>query len=826
MTAVFAAVAATVSLPGAGRIHQNFDFNWRFHQGDAAGAEQAAFDDATWRKLDVPHDWSIEGTFAESEPTGGSGGYVPAGVGWYRKRFKVPAELKGRRLTVQFDGVYANSDVWLNGRHLGRWPYGYTTFHYDLTPHLKFGDEVNVIAVRADNTVQPASRWYAGAGIYRHVWLTAMDPVHVPPWGVYVTTPRANAEVATVRIRTRLRNGSPAAQELTVESQILDGDGRVVGTVSATQSVSVGGESEFDQNVAITAPHLWSPTTPSLYRARTVVKRGAEILDEVETGFGVRSLAYDTNRGFLLNGQPTKMLGMCVHHDGGAVGAAVPEGVLERRLRLLKEMGCNAVRTAHNPMAPEFYDLCDRIGLLVMDEAFDEWKVRKPRLQTGYSAAFDEWHERDLVNFIRRDRNHPSVVMWSAGNEIGDQHHPEGPATTRRLVEIFHREDPTRPVTAGLDCVYDPNRGSAPVALTEALDVVGYNYVDRFGSRRETYFAEDRLAFPKRIFIGTEDTAVRGIRGAHGFRAMPPGTPERATYATGMIQTAELWKFALTHDYVIGHFMWTGIDYLGEATWPNKNASSGAIDTCGFRKDGFYFYQSVFSEKPMLHLLPHWNWPDRERQVLPVVAFTNCDVVELFLNGRSLGAKAREFPRPGATRSYRTYGKPQVSPTTADLHLSWDVLFEPGMLKAVGYRDGKVACEAVVRTAGAPAALALAVDRDTLRAGARDVAHLEVKVVDRDGVVVPDAEHEIRFEVQGAARLIGVDNGNPASHEPFKADVRKAFHGLCLGIIQAGPSAGEVRVRVTAAGLEPGTFKLRSVPAESRNPKAAVTEID
>lgn len=822
MTVIFACCAITVALGDASRLRQNFDSNWLFCQGDQKGAEEPSFQDSSWRTLDVPHDWSIEGAFSETEPTGGSGGYLPSGIGWYRKHFRVPVGLKGKRIAVQFDGVYANSDVWLNGQHLGRWPYGYTTFYYDLTPHLKYGEETNVLAVRADNTVQPSSRWYSGAGIYRHVWLEATGPVHVSPWGVYVTTPSATADAAVVRIRTRVKNESSAAGDLTVENQVLDAERQSLGSIVATQSVAAASEAEFDQHLDLSAPHLWSPTTPHLYRLRTILKRGTEILDEEETVFGVRSLVYDANRGFLLNGQPTKMLGMCVHHDGGSVGAAVSEGVLARRLRLLKEMGCNAIRTSHNPMAPEFYDLCDQLGLLVMNEAFDEWRVRKPRLQRGYSAFFDDWHERDLINFIRRDRNHPSVVMWSAGNEILDQIQPDGPATVRRLVEIFHREDPTRPVTAGMDCVYDLNRGSAPVAFAEALDVVGYNYVDRFASRRETYFADDRLSFPKRIFIGTEDGSVGGIRGAYRFRAAQPGVPEGAAYAAGMVRAAELWKFALTHDYVIGHFMWTGIDYLGESTWPEKSDTSGALDTCGFPKDSYYFYQSIFSEKPMLHLFPHWNWQGREQQIVPVLAYCNCDVVELFLNGRSLGAKVREFPRLGTVRGPRAKNKSRLSPTTADLHLSWDVPFEPGMLKAVGYRDGKPVCEDIVRTASAPASLVLSVDRQELRAETRDVAHLEVKVVDSAGVLVPGAEPEIRFDVRGAVKLIGVDNGNPASHETFKGNVRKAFQGMCLGIVQAGSGAGAVRVSVSAEGLASVAVELQVLPAEPRKPGIAI----
>jgi beta-galactosidase len=799
------------------RLRESCDSDWRFFRGDAPRADQPAFDDTAWRKLNVPHDWSIEGPFAENEPTGGPGGYLPTGVGWYRKKFTLSEAVQGRKVSVEFDGVYQHSDVWLNGQHLGRQPYGYTSFAYDLTPHLKLGGEPNILAVRVDNSQQPNSRWYSGSGIFRHVWLTATDSVHVARWGTYVTTPNVSAGAATVRIRTRLLNEEPAEFQATLTSEIVDGDGKVVATVKSDATL-FGGEKEFDQTVDLSAPRLWSTRTPNLYRLRTTVTADGALMDNYETTFGVRSIVYDVDRGLLLNGEPVKLFGVCLHHDGGAVGAAVPEGVLERRLRLLQEMGCNAVRCSHNPMAPELYDLCDRLGLLVMDEAFDEWTVRKPQIQHGYSESFNEWYERDLVALIRRDRNHPCVVMWSAGNEIGEQRAANGPEVLGKLVAVFHREDPTRPVTAAMDNIFT-DRGPAPAAFTDLLDIVGYNYVDRWLDRRETFFGPDRAAFSQRKFVGTEDTGAGGVRGGYAFRASPAGTPERAAYASAMIRVEQLWKFALTHDYVTGHFMWTGIDYLGEARWPAKGSSSGALDMCGFPKDSYYFYQSVFTEKPMLHLLPHWNWAGREGQAIPVLAYTNCDVVELTLNGRSLGAKAREFPRPGNKGDWNAYAKPPVLPTTADLHLAWDVPYEAGVLKATGWKNGQKVCEAEVHTAGAATALTLAVDRETLRADARDIAHLTVKVVDAAGNVVPGAENLVKFNVQGSAVLIGVDNGNPVSHEDYKAAERRAFDGMCLAIVQTSVAAGEIRVMASAEGLKGATIVLRADAFEVPKPQ-------
>ncbi len=801
----------------APRVNQNFDFGWRFCRNDAKGAEQPGYDDAAWRHLDLPHDWSIEGPYAEKAPADGPGGYLPTGVGWYRKHFVVPESLRGRRVTVEFDGIYMNSDVWLNGRHLGHWPYGYTSFSYDLTSDLSYGSQLNVLAVRVDNSLQPGSRWYSGSGIYRHVWITATDPLHIAHWGVYVTTPTVSADSATVRIRTRVQNDRPDGLPVTLVSEIVAADGHVAATNRSVEPVAAGAEREFAQTVALAQPRLWSPSAPALYQLRTRVEAGGRVVDAGETPFGVRRIDYDVDRGFLLNGEPLKMQGMCLHHDGGAVGAAVPEAVWTRRLQLLKDMGCNAIRTAHNPPAPEFLDLCDRLGFLVMDEAFDEWTVRKPQIKHGYSDYFNDWCERDLAAMIHRDRNHPSVVMWSAGNEIGEQRLPGGDQVLARLAAVFRREDPTRPVTAAMDNIYT-DQGEAPDAFTGELDVVGYNYVDRWGTRRETYAADDRRAYPQRKFVGTENSGVYGIRGVYDLPAhAPDGAPRPPGYATAMIGAEQLWKYVRLHDYFIGDFTWTGIDYLGEAHWPRKNSVSGAIDTGGFVKDSYYFYQSQWSTRPVLHLLPHWNWPGREGQVIPVLAYTNCDMVELFLNQRSLGAKTREFPRQGAAGGWNTYARPQVFPTTADLHLAWDVPYQPGVLRAVGYREGKPVAEAEVRTAGAPAQITLSADCASLRAGARDAANITVAVRDANGVMVPDADNGITFEVQGAGRLLGVDNGDPASHDSYQANVRPVFHGLALLIVQAGATGGEIRVKVTAAGLTEAALVLPVV----KNPEAA-----
>ncbi len=798
------------------RIRESFDFGWRFFQGDAPGAQQPDFADAGWRNLDLPHDWSIEGPFDEKAPSAGPGGYLPTGIGWYRKQFKAPASWDEKAITVEFDGVYQNSDVWLNGQFLGRRPYGYVPFAYDVTPYIRFGGD-NVVAVKVDNSHQTNCRWYSGSGIYRHTWLLATNKVHIGYWGTFVTTPRVRKDRSTVQVETRVQNETGRASACTLTTAILDRDGHTVASADASQTVTAGGQYQFVQQLVVDGPSLWSHLDPYLYRVRTTLRGPDGVLDEYDTPFGIREALFDADRGFLLNGAPVKLNGVCLHHDAGCVGAAVPERTWERRLGLLKEMGCNAIRTSHNPYAAEFLDLCDRMGFLVMNEAFDEWRVPKGQIGPyGYSLYFNEWHERDLLNFIHRDRNHPSVVLWSAGNEIGDQHDPRGAETLQELLGIFHREDPTRMVTAGCDNIAsEPAEAAARPEFLALLDVVGYNYVDRWRDRREKYYSIDRHAFPQRRFVGTESEAMGGTRGDYSWLfADPEASARRSLF--GMIpgthlDVEELWRFVRTYDYVAGDFMWTGIDYLGEARWPSKSVPAGVIDTCGFKKDGFYFYQSQWVSEPVLHVFPHWNWKGKEGRVIPVTCYTNCDTVELFLNGRSLGAKGYYFPRYGMEGRYGNYAaRARVLRTTSDLHLTWDVPYEPGTLRAVGTRDGKVVSTVEVSTTGEPAGLALVSDRQMLLADRRDVAHLTVEIRDAEGRAVPTADAEVTFAVEGAARLIGVDNGDPTSHESYQANRRKAFHGMCLAMVASTAKAGKIRVTASAQGLRPASVELAS----------------
>jgi beta-galactosidase len=801
----------------APRSRVSFDLGWKFSRGDFPGAQMPEFSDSAWRALDLPHDWSIEGPFGEKEPSSFCGAYLPTGIGWYRKRFHLPDSYpnsyEDKKLTIEFDGVYQNSDVWINGQWLGKRPYGYVPFFYDLTPHINFGRE-NVVAVKVDNSHQTNCRWYSGSGIYRHTWLLSTNRVHVAPWGTFVSSPQVSTDAATLRVNTKIQNEGKEAARCNLVSSVIDHDGNVIQTAEATQEIAPGSEFEFVQPINVHRPRLWSVADPYLYKVHSRVRTLNATVDECDTPLGIREVVFDADRGFVLNGERVKLNGVCLHHDAGCLGAAVPERVWERRLEILRDMGCNAIRTSHNPFAAEFLDLCDRFGFLVMNEAFDEWKVPKGQIgPNGYANYFDEWYQRDVQNFVRRDRNHPSVVLWSAGNEIGDQGSAQGPETLEKLLKVFHAEDPSRLVTAGCDHIHsEPASEAATPEFLALLDVVGYNYVDRWRDRREKYYSIDRHAFPRRRFIGTESDAMGGIRGEYPdlFPVNVPVTGGFFQFLRGRnVDVEQLWKFVSTYDYVAGDFMWTGIDHLGEARWPMKASSSGVIDTCGFKKDGFYFYQSQWTDKPVLHVFPHWNWQGKEGQVIPVTCFTNCDTVELFLNGRSLGVKGYAFPRLGVeVRWDNLPDRAKVLRTTGDLHLSWDVRYEPGALKAVGTKDGKVVATAEIFTTGQPASIGLSSDRESLVTDQRDVAHVAVSILDDKGRVVPTANNEVTFEIEGAGLLLGTDNGDPASHADYKSNRRKAFNGLCLAIVRSNGKAGWIQVKVVSPALQSATVTI------------------
>jgi beta-galactosidase len=786
---------------------QNFDVRWKFFKGDVEGAQSPTFHDAEWTTLDLPHDWSIEGPFSEDAPAAGTGAYLPTGIGWYRKQFFLPMAAHGRRVIIEFDGVYQRSEVWINGVSVGMRPYGFTTFSYDLTPHLAPRGKPNLIAVRVDNSLQPNCRWYSGSGIYRHVWLITTNPIHLAQWGTCIRTPNITEQSAEVEVTTRVRNEGEQDATCDLLIEILGPTGNVVQQGTQTMPVPRGADATFSHRLEVASPQLWSGSTPHLYQTRSTLKANGTQLEQQTQTFGIRYFAFDVNRGFLLNGEHVKMNGVCIHGDCGSVGTAVPERMWERRLELLRSMGCNAIRLSHNPPAPELLDMLDRMGFLVMAEAFDEWK--QPKIQTpdyGYHKYFDEWSARDMTAMIERDRNHPSIVIWSAGNEVPDQTDPRGPETLQQLLDIIRKQDPTRPVTVACDNIAAEPKATLPDFLSK-LDVVGYNYVDRWRDRREKFYEIDRHDYPERKFIGTETSAMHGPRG--GYALEEPDDPFYGRAATTAIEVEQLQKFIQTYDYVSGDFIWTGIDYLGESRWPAKLGSAGAIDTCGFPKDAFYFYQSRWTKEPMLHLFPHWNWTGREGKVITVTCYTNCETVELFLNGKSFGVKGYAFPRPGMTEKYGHYPpRANALQTTADLHLSWDVPFTPGVLTAKGTTDGKVIREVEIHTTGSAAKIALTADRPRITAKPSDVAHVTVQVLDADGRPVATADHDVTFTLRGPGRILGIDNGDPNSHESYQGPNRRLFNGLALVVVQASAAEGTMTLSAASGSLQPADLAI------------------
>jgi beta-galactosidase len=776
-------------VPQALRDRWSMDAGWRFHLGEVPAAERPGFNDRTWRLLDLPHDWSIEGTPMQDAPAGGRGGFFPTGIGWYRKTFRLPAELKGKRVTIEFDGVYMNSTVWINGVLLGHRPFGYIGFEYDLTPHLRRG--TNVLAVRVDNSAQPNSRWYTGSGIYRHVWLNARPQLSLDRSAIVLTTRVITQGVAQLRVRTAITGPGALSPRLSLRTIVLDSAGAEV----ARDSVPLA--SRMDQTLTLTNPVPWSVARPYLYRVHTQILAGTRMTDQVTTSLGVRTAVFDKDRGFLLNGEQVKLRGVNLHHEAGALGAAVPAPVWESRLRQLKAMGVNAIRTSHNPAAPEFMDLCDRLGFLVMNEVFDEWTVGK--VPEGYHKYFAEWSERDVVDFVRRDRNHPSVVLWSAGNEIGEQSAPDGVKVLQRLLDIFHREDPTRPVTTGNDQIVADGE-PAKVEFLGALDIVGYNYVDRWHERRELFAEQDRLEHPEWKLLGTESGSIFQSFDEQYSLGDDPAVP-RPNYDSGMFQVERLWKWVTLRDWFAGSFMWTGIDYIGESTWPFKGFPSGALDITGHPKDAFYLYQSLWRAEPVLHLFPHWNWTGREGQVIPVLAYTNCNVVELWVNGKSYGEQRKEFPAQGTSGGWNTYAQPVIRPTTGDLHFRWDVPYAPGRLVAVCKgRDGRKQYERSLQSAGPALAVVGQAERDTITAGSGDVAIIRLGIVDSTGAtVVPTGTFEFCVKVEGAA-VLAIDNANLQDLAPYRKDCGRTFNGRAV-VVARPLQRDSMTVEFTSPGL-------------------------
>ena len=800
----------------AGRDRRVFDAGWQFFKGEAQGASERIFDDSGWRRLDVPHDWSIEGPFDSSNPSGAQGAYLPCGIGWYRKSFRLPAVGPNRMASIDFDGVQMNSEVWINGHRLGQRPYGSIGFQYDLTPYLDPAGD-NLLAVRVDNSLQPAARWYTGSGINRHVWLMLTDKLRVEQWGIQISTPQVSRERAEVRVRTEMRNGYAQAKQVRVIQSIVNRGGEVV--AASTRDVGLAGEAggECEESLVLAGPEYWSPDTPYLYTLRTELRDGSQVVDRCETRFGVREAHFDPMRGFLLNGEKVILKGVCNHDDLGPLGTALWDRALDRRLMMLKQMGCNAIRTSHNPPPPELLDSCDRLGFLVIDETFDEWHKgwafengalvcgEKPtgKAKFGYHLYFDKWADSDLSAHLRRDRNHPSVILWSIGNEIPEAQKNGELETLKRLRDICHRLDPSRPVTVGCNQIAGANASG----FADLLDVVGYNE----GGGSCFQYETDHVRYPQRAFYASEAPHSLQTRGEYRTLSHYPEPAHQPPHLTAeevfpetsdryassydnagvRISARDSWRLSKTLPFLAGEFRWTGFDYLGESGgWPRVIGNFGIIDLCNFPKDTYSFYQSQWTTRPMVHLLPHWTWPGKEGTLIPVWCYTNCDSVELFLNGKSLGQ--RQFS------------------SAADMHLQWLVPYQPGELKAVAIKNGQPAATTVTRSAGCPARLVLAADETEMTADPHDLSYVTVRVVDEAGNLVPQAANRVDLKLSGPGRLLAVGNGDPLNHENFQGDSIRAFHGLALAIIAATGEAGEMLLTASSEGLPTLSLSLRS----------------
>lgn len=774
--AVAILILATAVFPQT-RVTKSFDGDWKFLKGNAENAEKIEFSDSAWKPVNVPHDWSIEGPFDAKNATGPDGGYLPSGVSWYRKHFTVSPKDKGQKFFIEFDGVMEKSDVWINGHHLGQRPSGYISFEYELTKDINFGGK-NVIAVRADTSAQPASRWYTGAGIYRHVRLVSKNATSFVNDGIFVSTPQVDASKAVINVLSEVNNQSDAANRISMQVDLIDPTGKVVASAeSKSVEVAASQTTSFAIELEVKIPKLWHVERGVMYKAVARIKSGKQILDDETIPFGIRDFKFEAKTGFWLNGKNFKVKGVCLHHDGSACGAAVPLSVWEHRLNELRKLGTNAIRTAHNPPSPEFLDLADRMGFLVMDELFDQWTVAKNKYD--YHLYFNEWSKRDVRDTVRRDRNHPSIILWSAGNEIHDTPKPEiAIPILKGLVETFHENDPTRPVTQGL---FRPNVSKDyDNGLADLLDVVGQNY-------REKEILAAHKQKPTRKIIGTENT-----------------------------HELSQWLAVRDNPEYAGHFVWSGIDYLGEAAkYPAVSYNSGLLYKTATWRPLAFQRQSWWSDKPMVYIArrvaktpllptdPGYN-PIEERrpQVLfsdwtpkstqpheeNVEIYSNCDEVELFLNGKSLGKKTK--PENDSPRN-------------------WKVNFEAGTIKAVGSNGGKIAANYELKTAGKPAKIVLSANRNLIRNIWDDVAIIHVTVTDENGTIIPNASDLIKFETKGVGSVVAVDSGDFNSHEPYQAQERKAYQGICFALIKANKAAGNIKLTAKADGLKSATISIK-----------------
>lgn len=776
------------------RFTQNFNADWKFFLGNDSLAFKPEYNDSEWRDLNLPHDWSIEGEFSVDNPTKPAGGALPAGIGWYRKTFVLDNKDDNKQIYIDFDGIYRNSEVWINGHYLGKRANGYISFQYDLTPFINFNGKKNVIAVKADNSLQPNSRWYTGSGIYRNVRLIKTSSVHIDHWGVNLTVSDISSDSALIHLSTKLKGDLNQNKRLTLVTSIADFDDNLLTINSITKTQPT--DSIIQQDISLVNTKFWSPESPYRYKLKIEVDVDDNKADELVIPFGIRYFRFDADSGFYLNGKPYEIKGVNMHHDLGALGATVNKRAIERQLELMKGMGVNAIRTSHNPPAPEFLDLCDSMGFLVMDEAFDVWKKKK--VKYDYHIDWDDNHKKDLRDMVLRDRNHPSVFMWSIGNEIREQFDSSGISIARELASIVKDLDSTRPVTCALTET-DPSKNF--IYQSGALDVLGFNY-------KHEDWANFRKNYPGQKMIAAENMSAYATRGHYD---MPSDStmhwPEKygdpiiganPDYTVSAYDNVcafwgatheETLKAYYQYDFISGLFIWCGIDFIGEPVpyeWPAKNSYYGVVDLAGFPKDVYYLYQSIWTDTPTLHVFPHWNW--KPGDVVDVWAYYNqADEVELFLNGKSLGTKSK--------------GKDEF-------HVMWRVNYQPGELKAISRKDGKIVLERIINTAGPSAKIELTADRRDICADGRDMSFITVKILDKADNLVPDASNLVEFDMIGRGFIAGVDNGYQASHEPFKAKQRKAFNGMCLVIVQSNGKAGNILLEATSEGLDPATITL------------------
>ena len=792
------ATIQTNQVKAQARTHSSFNEGWKFRLDSINSYDQPNVNDITWRTLNLPHDWSIEGTFSKDHPATPGGGALPGGIGWYRKTFTIPTTSKSKSVFIEFDGVYRNSEVWINGHSLGVRPNGYISFQYDLTPYLNYGTVKNVIAVKADNSKQPNSRWYSGSGIYRNVWLTTVDKLHIDNWGTFITTPKISNQAATMNIVTNVANQNSSDKKFVLTTTVYDANKKIVAKLVSNTNVAANNLTSLNQSAVISNPVLWSIEKPSLYKAVSQLSSDGKLIDEYQTTFGVRYFNFDSEKGFFLNGKPVKILGVCDHHDLGALGSAINSRAIERQLEILKAMGCNGIRTSHNPPAPELLALADKMGFIVMDEAFDMWVKQKTKYD--YHLDWDKWHRKDLEDQILRDRNHPSVIIWSVGNEVSEQwgNDTSGPAIAKELVSIVKSLDTTRPIVTANNSIYNN------MLQSNAFDLIGYNY-------SHDQWKEFLKRYPGKKLIITESTSALETRGHYDLvpfdtirrwplrwdKPLLDGNPDYTVSAYDHVSAPwgstheESIKELLKYDHVSGMYIWTGFDYLGEPTpypWPARSSYFGIIDLAGFPKDVYYLYQSLFTTKPVLHIYPHWNW--KAGDMVDVVAYyNNADEVELFLNGQSLGVQKK---------------------TSNDLHVKWRVPFAPGVLKAISRKNGKIVLSKETRTAGAPAKILLKADRSSVKADGSDLSFITATIVDKDGVLVPNVDNSLTFSISGPGFITGVDNGDPVSHESFKSNRHKAMNGLALVIIQSLKTPGKIKIKASSENLQSNDIEIIS----------------